>query len=94
VCGCLFALFAGFAPRLAFLFVWFFTPLVNRAFSGSWLWPLLGVIFLPFTSLMFVFVWTPVGLAWWGWLLVVVGFLIDIGGYGGSAYGNRDRLSR
>ena len=93
MCGCLFALFAGFAPRLAFLFVWLFTPLVNRAFTG-WLWPLLGVVFLPFTSLFYVFMWSPAGLAWWGWAIVAIGFIIDIGGYGGSAYGNRDRLSR
>jgi hypothetical protein len=94
VCGCIFALFAGFAPRLAFLFVWFFTPMVNRAFSGAWLWPLLGVVFLPFTALFYVFLYTPAGLSWWAWLIVLLGFLIDIGAFGGSAYGNRDRFSR
>ena len=94
MCGCLFALFAGFAPRVAFVLVWLFTPIVDRAFGGTWLWPLLGVIFLPFTSLMFVFAWGPAGLSLWGWLFVLIGFLIDIGSYGGSAYGNRSRFSR
>ena len=94
MCGCVFALFAGFAPRLAFAFMWLFTPMVNRAFGGAWLWPLLGIIFLPFTSLMFVFSWSPAGLSLWGWLFVLIGFLIDIGSYSGSAYGNRDRFSR
>ena len=94
MCGCLFALLAGFAPRLTFIFLWLFTPMVEKAFGGAWLWPQLGVLFLPFTSLFFVFVWSPAGIAWWGWAFVLLGFLIDIGALGGSAYGNRDRWSR
>lgn len=46
---CLFALFAAFAPRLALFFLWILTPLVSRGF-GSFIVPLLGIIFLPFTT--------------------------------------------
>ncbi len=52
---CLFAMFAGFFPRLGTLFIWIARPVMfNAAFGGSWLWPILGIIFLPFTTLMYV----------------------------------------
>ncbi len=89
---CLFALFAAFAPRLALLFVWLFTNLVTRAF-GTFIVPLLGIIFLPFTTLMYVLVWTPgLGVYGWAWFWVAIGVLLDLGSYGGSAYGNRNRI--
>ncbi|HEU5348159.1 MAG TPA: hypothetical protein VFU63_06065 [Ktedonobacterales bacterium] len=90
--ACLFALFAAFAPRLALLFLWLFTNLVTRAFD-TFILPLLGIIFLPFTTLMYVLVWAPgYGVTGFGWLLVILGLLIDIGAYGGSAYSNRNRM--
>jgi hypothetical protein len=92
-CGCLFALGASVAPRLALLFTWLFTPLVTRAFHGIFIWPFLGLLFLPFTTLMYVLVWSPVyGLSGWGWFFVIVGFVLDVSSYSGSAYGNRGRL--
>lgn len=92
-CGCLFALGAAAFPRLALLFTWLFTPLVSRAFSGGFLLPLLGILFLPYTTLMYVLVWSPLaGVSGWGWFFVIVGLLLDLGSYTGSAYGNRGRL--
>ena len=92
-CGCLFAMGAAAFPRLALLFVWIFTNLVNRAFHNTFIWPLLGIIFLPFTTLFYVFAYMPaLGLTGWGWLFVIIGFLIDISAYGGSAYTNRSRF--
>ncbi len=92
-CACLFALGAAFFPRLALLFVWLFTPLVNRAFHFTFLLPLLGIIFLPFTTLMYVLVYNPaVGVVGWGWFWVILGFLLDISSYGSSAYTNRNRI--
>ena len=86
---CLFALFAAFAPRLALLFLWIFTPLVSRAFYG-FLLPVLGVIFLPFATLFYVLSYVPgIGLTPWGWLWVIVGALIDVSAYGSGAYGRR-----
>lgn len=89
---CLFALVAAFAPRLALLFLWLFTNLVTRAFD-TFIIPLLGIIFLPFTTLMYVLVWSPgYGVSGWGWLWVALGAIIDLGSYGASAYGNRNRM--
>jgi len=90
--ACLFALGAAFFPRLALLFIWVFTPLVNRAFDTFSI-PLLGLVFLPFTTLMYVFSYIPgYGLTWWGWLFVILGIFLDMGAYGGSAAANRTRM--
>ncbi|MCS6882201.1 MAG: hypothetical protein RMK84_00550 [Oscillochloridaceae bacterium] len=91
--GCLFAIFAGMFPRLGVLFIWLARPvLFSAAFGGSWFLPLLGILFLPFTTLMYVLVWGPGGLDFWGWFWVILAFLIDMGAIGGSGYANRDRL--
>jgi hypothetical protein len=93
-CGCLFALAAAAAPRLALLFIWLFTPLVNRAFQSLFLLPLLGIIFLPFSTLMYVLFWVPpVGVTGWGWLWVGLGLLLDISTYANGAYSNRSRIA-
>ena len=90
--ACLFALFAAAFPRLALLIVWLFTPLVHRAFD-TFIIPLLGIVFLPFTTLMYVFLYVPgVGLTGWGWFWIVIGVFLDMGVYGGSAASNRQRM--
>jgi hypothetical protein len=90
---CLFAILAATFPRLALLLVWLFTPIVNNAFGG-WIVPLLGFIFLPFTTLMYALVFGvpqlgPTSL--WSWLMILLGVFIDIRGYF-DAYGERTRL--
>jgi hypothetical protein len=88
---CLFALLGAFAPRIALLLLWIFTPLVNRSF-GFWLWPLLGVIFLPFTTLFYVLVVAPLGPTnFIGWMVVFLGFLLDLRNYV-DGYTNRSSI--
>ncbi len=90
---CIFALLAVMFPRLALLFLWLFTPLVTRAFHSAFLIPLLGIIFLPFTTLMYVLVWVaPFGVVGLAWFWVVLGFLIDLGSYASGGYSNRRRV--
>ena len=57
--GCLLALLAGFAPRVALVLVWIFSNLVERAFSG-FVVPLLGLLFFPYATLFYVFAYSPV----------------------------------
>src|SRR5437773_2128722 len=57
--GCLVALLAGFAPRVALALVWIFTNLVDRAFNG-FLIPLLGLIVFPYATLFYVLAYSPV----------------------------------
>ena len=55
--------------------------------------PLLGIIFLPFTTLMYVLAYIPgVGLTGWGWFWVILGVFLDMGAYGSSAAMNRRRM--
>jgi hypothetical protein len=78
---CLFAIIGAFAPRLALILLWLFTNLVSKAFPNIIL-PILGLIFLPFTTLFYILVLNSLGPNnLWGWLLVLVGFLLDIRGY-------------
>lgn len=94
--GCLFAIFGGLFPRLAVLFLWLARPvLFDAAFGGSFLLPVLGIIFLPFTTLIYALVWTPgIGLTGLDWLWVILALILDIGGYGSTGYANRDRFGR
>ena len=57
--GCLVEL----TSRLALLALWLATPWVNRAFSGGWILPLLGIIFLPITALSYVIVYALSGVS-------------------------------
>jgi hypothetical protein len=91
--GCLFALLAGFAPRVALVLVWIFSNLVDRAFSG-FLIPLLGLIFFPYATLFYVIAYSPVtGVDGWGWVFVVLGFLFDLGHLGGGGVTGRRRYA-
>jgi hypothetical protein len=68
--------------------MWVFTPLVDRAF-GTFVAPLLGLAFLPFTTIMYVVLFPVVGFEWF-W--VGLGLLADISSYVGSAFGNREQI--
>lgn len=90
---CLFAMFAGIFPRLGTLILWLARPnMFSAAFNGSWLWPILGIIFLPFTTLMYVILWSPTGLAGWDWLWLVMAVVIDVMHYTSTAYSNRNQI--
>jgi hypothetical protein len=81
LCCCIAAFVAVFAPRLALLIVWIFTPYVSRAFTSFW-WPLLGLFFLPYTTLFYALAYLPgFGVFGWRWLWVVLGVLLDIASY-------------
>jgi hypothetical protein len=95
--GCLFAIFAGCFPRLGTFIIWLARPqLFSDAFGGSWFWPLLGIIFLPFTTLMYVLLWsTGRGIGGFDWFWLVMAVLIDASHWAASArgaYEDRDRL--
>jgi CDP-diglyceride synthetase len=87
--GCLLALLAALSPRLALVLVWIFTNLVDRAFTG-FLLPLLGLIFLPLTTLVYVLAYRPVvGVTGWGWFFVFLAVLFDLGSYVGGVFSRR-----
>lgn len=92
---CLLAMLAVFFPRLAFLTVWLARPvLVSEAFNNSFLLPLLGIVFLPFTSLVFVLLYHPgVGVVGWAWVWIGLAVLADLSHWFG-AYTQRSYAAR
>ena len=91
--GCLFAVFAGAFPRVGTLLLWLARPqLFEAAFGGAWLWPVLGIVFLPVTALFSVVRWSPAGLVGWDWFWRSLAFMLDVGNTAGSGYANRDRV--
>jgi hypothetical protein len=77
--GCLFALMAGLFPRLAFFIYWIARPAKVDAAFDTFLIPLLGIIFLPFATLIYALLYTPgIGLTGWEWFWVAVAGLFDI----------------
>ncbi len=79
---CLFLTLGLLGPRFAFLGTWIFTGRVQHAFSGGFLWPLFGLLFLPWTALVYVFAWSPLtGVSSLGWFVVFLGFIVDMATY-------------
>jgi hypothetical protein len=83
---CCLALTAGFiGPRVALFIWWVFGSKPDAAFD-SWVWPLLGLVFLPWTTLAYIVAWGPVhGVSGLGWLLVALGLAADIATYSARA---------
>jgi hypothetical protein len=92
--GCLFALLAGMFPRLALFIVWVAKPALVAAAFSTWLVPLLGIIFLPFATLIYVILYTPgVGLTGWGWFWVILAAIFDLGHLAASIARRRDLMA-
>jgi hypothetical protein len=91
---CCLALIAGFiGPRVALLLWWIFGNRVELAFD-SWFWPLLGLLFLPWTTLAYVLMWSPGGVEGGEWIVVAIGFAADILTYSSRAAARRYQASR
>jgi hypothetical protein len=87
----LFVLFAAFAPRLLLIFLWIARPnLMGQAFE-TFLLPLLGFIFLPFTTLMWVLLWTGSNgsISGFDWVWLGIAVLLDLGHWAGGAANRR-----
>jgi hypothetical protein len=78
--GCAFLAILAAFPRLALVVIWAFTDWVTYAFHGYWVWPLLGLIFLPFATVFYVMVdvASQGNITVGGWILVGLGLLLDV----------------
>ena len=81
IVGCL----ALATPRFAIILVVIFSNYIGRAYQ-SMLWPLLGFLFMPLTTLAYAWAINSRGSVQGVYLVVVVvAVLIDLGIVGGSA---------
>ena len=92
---CLALSMAFIGPRFAFFLLWVFdSGRVNAAFSST-IWPVLGIIFAPWTALMYTLAWGPLnGVSGVGWFVVAVGVLLDVLTYSSRAAQSRYQASR
>ena len=88
---CVLLLAGGIGPRIALFFWWIFGDKPDAAIS-SWVWGLLGFLFLPWTTLVWVLVF-PGGVDGFDWVWLGLAVLFDLVNIGGGAYGNRSRIA-
>ena len=90
---CFFTTLLLLGPRFAILIWWLIRPVYYNLVFNTWIWPLLGVIFLPWTTLMYLILGGG-PLIGFDWVWLGLALLADLGSYGGGAYGNRERFSQ
>jgi hypothetical protein len=90
---CIFSVLLFLGPRAGILIWWLINPVLWQATFSSFIWPFLGFIFLPWTTLMYVLV-APggSGIVGFDWIWLGLAVLADISMYAGGGYGNRDRV--
>jgi hypothetical protein len=81
-------LFIG--PRIGGTFWLLARPLLWQVAFSSWLWPLFGLLLLPWTTLMYVLVFIG-GVTGSEWLWIALGAAVDLASYFGRAYGSLNR---
>ncbi len=89
--GCLLGCMALFTPRLAFVFVVIFSNYIGYAYN-TFLWPFLGFLFMPLTTLAYAWAVNSHGTVTGIYLVVVViAVLLDLGLVGGGGASARRR---
>jgi hypothetical protein len=78
-------------PRFALFVIWLFTDWLSRAYD-TFLWPLLGFVFLPWTTLGYMIAanWYD-GLQGLGILFFAAGVVFDVLSYSGGGRRYRTR---
>ena len=75
--GCLLAFAASLAPRLVLILAWIFSDRWSVVWS-NWVVPLLGIIFAPYTTIMYLLVWSPAGISGFDWVWLALGVILDV----------------
>lgn len=83
--GCLAVLIAAFFPRLAIILIVIFSDYIGRAYDTI-LWPVLGFLFAPYTTLAYAWAINSNGsVEGMHLVVVIVAVLLDLGVIGGGA---------
>ena len=90
--GCLTAFVSSFS-RIMLLFAWIARPNLMDAAFGTVIIPCLGFLFLPFTTLMYVFLIQGVGtIQGLDWLWLFLAAVLDIASIGAAGATNRNYI--
>lgn len=83
---CALLLIFSLGPRFAMVLIWFFSNYLGRAYGTQTLLPLLGWLFLPWTTLAYAWAINSRGeVAGFQAVVVVLAVLVDLGLVGGGA---------
>jgi hypothetical protein len=86
---CLFFSLLLLGPRAVIIFWWLLdTARWNLAFD-TWIWPLLGFLLLPWTTVMYVLVAPGGGIEGFDWVWMGLAVFADLASYGGGVMGRR-----
>ncbi len=92
--GCIYLILALLVPRLLMVFILLLTDWFSYAYD-TFVWPFLGLLFLPYTTLAYMGAMLNANEVSGIWLvLVVVAAIVDVshlGGSGRAAHGRRAR---
>ena len=75
--GCLLAFGASVAPRVVLILAWIFSDRWAVVWKGDWLLALLGIIFVPYTTIMYMLTWSATGIQGWDWMWILLGLALD-----------------
>ncbi len=85
---CFFTILVFLGPRIAAPIWWLVQPVRwNTTFSSA-LWPILGIIFAPWTTMMYVIEF-PGGISGWEWLWLGLAVVADIAWWAGGGFRKR-----
>ncbi len=90
--GCLTAFVSSFS-RIMLLMFWISRPVAMNAAFNTYIIPCLGFLFLPITTLVYVWLLQGVGSIQgldWVWLILAV--VLDFATIGSAGYANRNRM--
>jgi hypothetical protein len=91
--GCLLAFSIALAPRVVLVLAWIFSDRWPLVWQGEWILPLLGILLLPFTTIMYMLTWTfHGGIEGWDWMWILIGLFLDISQRFGL-WGNRGKAA-
>jgi hypothetical protein len=80
-------------PRAGVLIWWVIDPFRFCLAFNCFIMPVLGLLFLPWTTLTYLIVWRPAtGILAWDWVWLAIALLADLGSLVGGVYGNRKRI--
>ncbi len=88
--GCLTAFVSSFS-RIMLLMYWIARPVQMNAAFNTFIIPCLGFLFLPFTTLIYVWLVQGVGgIQGLDWLWLILAVLMDLATIGSAGYANRN----
>jgi len=67
-------------------------PTIGSPGIPTWLWPVAGILIVPWTTLVYVWV-APGGIGTLEWIALAIALLIDLGTHGGGGKAYQQRRS-